>query len=226
MTGTDKPEPAATRDAWQAAEDYGIDMSLIEDRLAMTPEQRIDAHQSALNLALELREAMKGKSREMNSLSTVLQRLVQEEVEFVVVGGFAAMAHGSAMTTQDVDVCCGFSEENLQRLQAALVDLHPVHRMTPNRLPLDTQPGALKDFRNLYLTTDLGQLDCLSEIKGVGDFQAVRENAVTVELSFGPILVLSLDALIRAKEAMDLPRDRQILMQLKAIQAERNKSDS
>ena len=68
---------------------------------------------------------------------TVVRRLGEHGVEFVLIGGIAAVAHGASVVTFDVDVCCSFRPENLFRLQRALADLHPVHRMTPQKLPLD-----------------------------------------------------------------------------------------
>jgi hypothetical protein len=147
----------------------------------------------------------------------LLSCLIAAKVDFVIVGGFAANAHGVPLLTQDVDVCCDFSLDNLERLQSALKDLHPVHRMTPKRLPLGLSAGGVESFKNLYLDTDEGQLDCLSMIDGIGGFDAVRENSVEVELPAGVCRVLSLDALIRAKEAMDRPRDREAALQLRAI---------
>jgi hypothetical protein len=47
--------------AWRAACEYGFDMSLVEDALRRTPEERIEEHQRGLNFLLEI-EA----SRELN----------------------------------------------------------------------------------------------------------------------------------------------------------------
>jgi hypothetical protein len=68
-------------------------------------------------------------------LEPLLGRVIQTGVEFVVVGGFAAVAHGVSLPTQDIDVCCRFTPENLLRLQGAIADLHPVHRMVRADLP-------------------------------------------------------------------------------------------
>ena len=43
--------------AWRAAAEYGFDMSLVEDALQLTPEQRLEQHQRALDLILEVKEA-------------------------------------------------------------------------------------------------------------------------------------------------------------------------
>jgi hypothetical protein len=153
----------------------------------------------------------------MANFENLLVRLIEHRVEFVLVGGFAATAYGSTLLTQDVDVCLRFSPDNLMRLQAALADLHPVHRMTPQHLPLRLTPETALDMKNLYLATDFGQLDCLGMILGVGDFEQVREHAVEVNLPAGVCHILSLDALIQSKEAMGRPRDRESVLQLKAI---------
>jgi len=153
----------------------------------------------------------------MSDLEGLLSRLIVGRVDFVVVGGFAAVAHGSTLMTRDVDICCGFSVENLMLLQQAVADLHPVHRMTPKRLPLALTPDSCGQLQNLYLHTDLGQLDCLSCVSGVGDFEAVKAKSIAVSLPKGPCRILSLDALIQAKEAMGRERDKEVILHLKAI---------
>ena len=153
----------------------------------------------------------------MADFENLLARLIEHQVEFVLVGGFAATAHGSTLLTQDVDICARFSTDNLMRLQEAVADLHPVHRMTPRRLPLRLTPETCRGLKNLYLDTDFGQLDCLGTIQGVGDFQQVREHGVEVNLPAGICRILSLEALIQSREAMGRPRDRESVLQLKAI---------
>jgi len=157
----------------------------------------------------------------MGNFENLLTRLIEHQVEFVLVGGFAATAYGSTLLTQDVDICMRFSVENSMRLHAALTDLHPVHRMTPQRLPLRLTPETCKGLKNLYLDTDLGQLDCLGAIQGVGDFEQVKEQSIEVHLPAGVCRVLNLDALIRSKEAMGRSRDKESLLQLRAIRQRR-----
>jgi len=158
----------------------------------------------------------------MPDLNGLLQRLHAQDVEFVLVGGFAAVLHGSTLVTRDVDVCCRFSEQNLRRIQRAVADLHPVHRMRPD-LPLELTPEICASLKNLYLKTDWGSLDCLGEIKGVGNFEEVRKLSIAVELPFGECRVLTLDALILAKQAMNRDHDQITVRQLQAIK-DRNRS--
>ncbi len=157
----------------------------------------------------------------MPDLDSLLKRLIEHKLEFVVIGGFAAFAHGFTLPSEDIDVCFPFSPENLMRLQKALADLHPVHRMTPSRVPLKLTPEECRGLKNLYLDTDYGQLDCISEVTGVGGFDGVKKESVTIRLAKGTCRILGIDALIRAKEALGRPRDKEAVLQLKAIREAR-----
>jgi predicted nucleotidyltransferase len=147
----------------------------------------------------------------------LLRRLVGAGVDFIIVGGYAGVVYGCTLVTQDVDICCNFSPGNLLALEEAIADLHPVHRMTPGRKPLELTAENAGQFRNLYLDTDLGHLDCLSEIRGLGGYDEVAKASQTIEIDGLPLRVLTIDALIAAKEAMNRPRDREALRQLRAI---------
>jgi hypothetical protein len=153
----------------------------------------------------------------VKQLEQILERLIQSEVEFVVVGGFAAMAHGSPLITQDVDICLRPSGGNWMRLQDALDGLHPVHRMTPDKRALELTVEFCRALKSLYLDTSWGQLDCLSEVDGVGDYEKIVTDSEELELPFGLCRVMSLDALIQSKEAIARPKDILALTHLKAI---------
>jgi hypothetical protein len=159
----------------------------------------------------------------MQNLSELTRRLVEAQVEFVLIGGFAAVAHGSTLVTRDVDICCRFTEANLMRIQAAFADLHPAHRSRPD-LPLALTPDQCGDLKNLYLRTDLGIVDCLGEVLGIGGFESVLQRSIELELPFGNCRILDLEALIRAKEAMNRDHDRIAVRQLREIQRRRQRS--
>jgi hypothetical protein len=147
----------------------------------------------------------------------LLRRLVSAGVDFTLVGGYAGVVHDCALLTQEIEICCNFSPGNLLTLQRAVADLHPVHRMTPGRQSLEMAAENAGQFRNLYLDTDLGYLDCLSEIQGLGGYDEVAKASQTIEIGGMPLRVLTIDALIVAKEAMNRPRDREAVRQLRAI---------
>ena len=148
----------------------------------------------------------------------LIRRLIETKVEFVVVGGFAAITHGATRLTQDLDVCASFSEENLERLLAALSGIHP-HFRAPARRPLPQRAQELAGYRNLYLETDLGDLDLLGEISGLGLYEVVRSRAVTVSLWCLPVPVLEIDALIEAKRALGRAKDLDVVQELEAVRA-------
>jgi hypothetical protein len=152
----------------------------------------------------------------MHNLSELVRRLIAGQIEFVLVGGFAAVAHGVALVTRDVDICCRFTAANLMRIQSALADSHPVHRARPD-LPLSLTPEQCADLKNLYLKTDLGVVDCLSEVLGVGGYDEVLAHSVEVELPAGRCRVIDIDALIRAKEAMGRDHDKITVRHLQEI---------
>jgi hypothetical protein len=160
---------------------------------------------------------------EMQDLSELTRRLIEAQVEFVLVGGFAAVAHGVTLVTRDVDICCRFSEANLMRIQTALANLYPVHRLRPD-LPLALTPEQCANLKNLYLKTDLGIVDCLGEIRGVGDFETVLQHSIELELPCGNCRILGLEALIRAKDAMNRDHDRFTARQLREIQRRHQQS--
>ncbi len=92
----------------------------------------------------------------------LLIRLRDSGLEFVVIGGVCVVFHGAPLATFDLDICCPFGEENVGKIETAVGDLHPVHRLTVNKLPLAATRDAFGQLKNLYLQTDLGKLDCLS----------------------------------------------------------------
>jgi hypothetical protein len=153
----------------------------------------------------------------MEKLSAMVDKLAGGGVEFVVVGGYAAVAHGASLMTRDVDICCRFSVANLQRLAQVLADVRPRHRLTPQKLPLEMTDAFAATLKNLYLETDLCVLDCLGEVAGVGDFDHVLHQSIEVDTPSGKCRLLGLDALIRAKEAMGRTQDKLAVIQLKAI---------
>lgn len=155
----------------------------------------------------------------MSDQLNLLRRLTDARVDFIIVGGYAGVVHGCSYVTQDIDICCVFAPADLLALQKALADLHPVHRMTPGRKPLELTAESAAQFTNLYLDTDLGRLDCLSRIEGLGDYAQVRQASEPIDTAGMRLRVLTIDALIQTKQAMDRPRDREAVRQLQALKA-------
>ncbi|MBU6410488.1 MAG: hypothetical protein KGR98_08880 [Verrucomicrobia bacterium] len=153
----------------------------------------------------------------MEQLTKILERLHDTKVEFSLIGGLASRHYGVSLVTEDVDICARFSLENLRRIEAAFKEFHPRHRLTANRLPFELTEELCGSLKNIYLTTDLGVLDCLSQVAGVGDFDAVLKRSELKIFPFGRCYVLKIDALIQAKNAVGRPQDLIAVRQLQAI---------
>lgn len=153
----------------------------------------------------------------MTELNQLLKRLCEANVEFVIVGGFAATLHGSTLLTRDLDVCTILNAESVEKLRELFRDLHPVHRFTPQRLSFLDNPDPGTPMNNLYLQTDLGAVDFLGTISGVGTYASVRQHSIEVELFGYPVRVISRDALIKAKEAIGREKDLLAVKELRAI---------
>lgn len=156
----------------------------------------------------------------MANLNRLIERLCDADVDFVIVGGFAAMLHGSSLVTRDLDVCAVLSQENVEKLRSRLKDLRPVHRMTPQKLSFSENPSPGASLQNLYLETELGALDILGSIKGVGDYDRVRAASVAIDLFGRRCRVMSLDDLILAKESLGREKDLLAVKELRAIKDE------
>jgi hypothetical protein len=156
----------------------------------------------------------------MTDFQALLSTLAGHEVAFIVVGGAAAIAHGSSRLTQDLDIVYQRSRANLDRLVGALLEHHPYLRGAPPGLPFLWDRATLERGLNFTLVTSLGDIDLLGEIPGGGTYEDLRAGAIRLSIFDVECLCLSLPQLIRAKRAAGRPRDLEALAELEAIQEE------
>jgi hypothetical protein len=154
----------------------------------------------------------------------LLRALSDAGLEFILVGGVAATAHGSARLTLDVDVVYRRSSENIARLVSALAPLHPYLRGAPPGLPFRWDQRTVRAGLNFTLTTDLGDLDLLGEIVGGGRFEDLAHACITIAVFGMQCRCLDLDTLIRVKRAAGRPKDLEALAELEAIREEQRRS--
>jgi hypothetical protein len=146
-----------------------------------------------------------------------LERLVDHEVQFVIVGGVALVLHGSARVTQDLDICYSRDVDNLERLSTALADVSPTLRGAPADLPFTLDQPTLKAGLNFTLRTTIGDIDLLGEVSGVGGYREVSATADTQTVYGRQVLVMSLDALERAKRAAGRLKDLPDLAEIRIL---------
>jgi hypothetical protein len=155
-------------------------------------------------------------------LEAMWEALAGAGVRFVVIGGVANNAQGSARVTTDLDICYDTAQDNADRLVVLLNGWHA-------RLRVAREPGAnlpfvidSRTFRGgpaLTLETDHGKLDLLPVVAGVGDYAACLAVSEVHRLGKIDVRVLSLDALIKAKRAAGRKGDLLDLIELEALRA-------
>jgi predicted nucleotidyltransferase len=155
--------------------------------------------------------------------SQLIARLTDAGFEFVIIGGYAAVTHGSSQVTRDLDVCAVVTEQSVRVLRSALAEWNPRHRLTSKRLSFLTFPGPGESLNNIYLETDVGVVDILSSVLGVGDFERIRSKAEKLKVDGREVLVIALDDLIAAKEAIGRDKDRMTAIELRVIEQKRKR---
>jgi hypothetical protein len=156
----------------------------------------------------------------MTDFDALLATLARREVAFILVGGAAAIAHGSARLTQDLDMVYRRTSDNLDRLVEALAYHEPYLRGVPQGLPFVWDRATLTRGLNFTLTTSLGDIDLLGEIPGGGAYEDLLPQAIELHVFHTRCLCLSLPQLIRSKRAAGRPKDLEALAELEAIEEE------
>jgi hypothetical protein len=156
----------------------------------------------------------------MTDFEALLSTLSRHEVAFIVVGGAAAIAHGSARLTQDLDIVYERAPANLDRLVAALAEYQPYLRGAPPGLPFLWDRMTLTRGLNFTLVTSIGDIDLLGEIPGGGAYHDLLPGSIELHVFQTRCLCLSLPQLIRAKRAAGRPKDLETLAELEAIEEE------
>ncbi|HVZ71001.1 MAG TPA: hypothetical protein VHJ20_01390 [Polyangia bacterium] len=145
-------------------------------------------------------------------------------VDVILIGGLAAQAHGSARVTQDTDFLYRRTNDNIERLVATLAEHAPYLRGAPAGLPFRFDSATVKRGLNFTLTTDLGDVDLLGEVAGIGDYEAVVAHTQRLSVFGCDLLVVDLPTLIRSKRAAGRPKDLEAIAELEALLAERERS--
>jgi hypothetical protein len=155
------------------------------------------------------------------AIAELLKTLVAHQVEYVVVGGMAAVLQGAPVNTLDLDVVYARTPENIERLLAALKELDAFFRDDPRRLRPDS--SHLESRGHKLLETNQGPLDLLGNIEEDTGYEDLVADSEWLEVAGAPVRTLSLQRLIRVKEQLGRPKDQVMLMILRATLDEKSK---
>jgi hypothetical protein len=162
----------------------------------------------------------------MTEFGRVLRSLSEAGVEFIVVGGIAANAHGSARAAQDIDVVYRRSAENMGRLASVLAPWSPYPRGAPPGLPFRWDEQTIRNGLNFTLTSELGAIVLLGEITGGGGYEQLLDHSVAISIFGSRYPFLDLEKLIEVKRAAGRPKDFEALAELEAILEEQRRRTS
>jgi predicted nucleotidyltransferase len=157
----------------------------------------------------------------------ILRVLNRHEVEFVLVGGVAARAHGATRATADIDCVPNTEHENLDRLATALRELDARLRVAgmsddeARQLPVRLDASTLAAFGSSTWMTDGGPLDLLVELRDTSGARHLYSTLVqrSVPILIGGITVhlASLRDIVASKVFAGRPKDLEALPELRNL---------
>ncbi len=150
-----------------------------------------------------------------------IPRFTEFRIEFILIGGGASIAHGSATTTYDVDFVYSRKPENLTRLVDVFEGIEPYLRGAPKGLPFVWELRTIQSGLNFTLTTTEGDIDLLGEVAGGGNYEQLIEHCETMLLFGQAISVVTLPTLIHLKRSAGRPKDLIAVAELEVLQQER-----
>jgi len=144
----------------------------------------------------------RSESPQAADLSALLEGLCEARIEFIVVGGLAAVIQGAPVTTFDLDIVHRQTDENIQKLFKFLKSIDSYLRRPDDRI---IEPTA-EDLKAKY-----GPLDVLAFIEKGHGFEELIANSTEIDFHSYKVSVLNLETILELKRDSKDPRDRQRL---------------
>lgn len=152
-------------------------------------------------------------------LEKLFDTLSRHKVIYVLIGGLAAVYHGSPFPTEDADITPENSHANLTRLAAALRELNAKVRTesVPEGLPFACDADGLAATRTWNLVTDVGDLDIAFEPSGTRGYPDLQRDATSAGIYGTTVQIASLSDIIRSKQTANRPKDQRVLPTLREL---------
>jgi predicted nucleotidyltransferase len=159
----------------------------------------------------------------MTDYRALIKTFANSEVKFIIIGGAAAIAHGSSRLTEDLDLVYQREPDNIGKLIAALAPHQPYPRDAPAGLPFQWDEETISRGLNFALTTSLGAVDLLGEIILGGGYEELLPHSIPLQIFGHECLCLGLERLIQVKRAAGRPKDFEAIAELENILQERTR---
>lgn len=150
-------------------------------------------------------------------LEQIIPPLANAGIDFILIGGKAAILLGSARVAFDTDIVYDRSKANLEKISRLLKPLLPYLRGAPPGLPFILDVPTLRNGLDFPLTTSLGDLDLLGEVAGGGNYKELLPRTFVVEAFGVKFRCVDLPALIKLKRAAGRPKDLEAIAELEAL---------
>jgi hypothetical protein len=150
----------------------------------------------------------------------IFRRLAARGVDFVVIGGIAAVLHGSSRNTFDLDLAFATDGANLDALGDVLRGLGARLRGVDDDVPFAPDGATLRRIEILTLSTTAGDLDLLRRPPGAPSYATLRARADRFDIGDVVVSVAAIDDLIAMKSVSNRPKDqadRAELTQIKGL---------
>ncbi len=150
-------------------------------------------------------------------LSDFISIFNEHGVDAILIGGWAAILHGSSRSTIDVDFVYSRVEDNIERLVTAFTNLEPYLRGAPKGLPFRWDQRTISTGLNFTLTTNIGAVDLFGEVVGGGDYKTLLPFSQEIDVQDNLLRCVTLERLIQLKRAAGRPKDLEAIAELQAI---------
>lgn len=227
-----------------AVRDTGVDPTLNELNFTFSPAARVDRGLGWADQILRIQrennvrpgangedraawEAMDRRGdKPILETGPLLDALDRNNVEFVVIGGVAGLAHGSSYPTYDLDIAYARDPKNLARMAAALREIGVTLRGAPEDLPFQADARSLESGMNFTFITDFGEFDILGHVDGIRDYEDLRAHSEVHEVAGLPVRVASLNHLIGMKRRIDRAKDQMMIEEYVVMERLRREWDA
>ncbi|MGE3239524.1 MAG: hypothetical protein AB7G28_01130 [Pirellulales bacterium] len=153
----------------------------------------------------------------MTDFEGLLKLLADGNVDYILIGGMAGIAHGAARVTYDLDIVYDRSPANIQRLVSTLLPIHPYLRGAPPGLPFHWDVETVTAGLNFTLSTSIGDLDILGDIPGGRIYEELLPHSTILDVAGIPCRCLNLKKLIEVKRAAARKKDLDAIAELEAL---------
>jgi len=158
-----------------------------------------------------------------HDIPSLIELLADAEVEFVIVGGMAAVVQGVPVTTFDLDIVHNRAEANTKKLLALLKTIHARYRGHPREKRVELSEAAFLGKGHQLLYTDLGALDVLGAIEDGLEYEDLLAHSIEVKLRGKAVKILTLEKLADLKSRSANEKDRLVFKLIAKTLAEKNK---